>query len=229
MNKGIIGAIGFVSGLAIGYILGNKSIIDKFKSTKVEEVIEFTPEKKNDSEGDKEKTTPSKFEKPELDQLVKKYRIEEDQYTDYSENKREPYPPEDYLSPEEDDDEEEDIEPELHEEVKFSKPEIISLHEFENEKKNYETCTLTYYVWDDTVCDDHDNVITSPEDLIGDDALLCFGLGSNDSNTVYVCNDTRGTKYEIVKVDNSYQESVLGLKNIGLSVNKKRREDIDSD
>ena len=57
--------------------------------------------------------------------------------------------------------------------------------------------------------------------MIGDDALVCFGLGSDDPNTVYICNDKRGTKYEVIKVAASYQEQVLGMKDADLRFKRK--------
>lgn len=217
MKKALI----FLGGLASGFGLG--CIFSKLRSTKSEEVksdnkvlevIEFDPDK------DRKKAPIEK--KPDLDELVERYKVNDQE----EEN---PYPPEDYLPPEDDEPEEEEDD-EDPPEVEFSFPQIIPRLEFENEKKNYEVQTLTYYTYDDTVCDENEQVISSPEDLIGDDALVCFGLGSDDPNTVYICNDKRGTKYEVIKVNGSYQEQVLGItENNSYGTRKMRREDSDSD
>lgn len=214
----------FLGGLVSGFGLG--LLFEELKDRQANRVIEVVDFKRIPDES---KKAPH-IEKPELDQLVKRYRTEESNYEDYSKTSKDdisedPYPPEDFLSPEEDEADEEPPE------VEFSTPQIIPRLEFENEKTNYEVQTLMYYAYDDTVCDENEQVISSPEDLIGDDALVCFGLGSDDPNTVYICNDKRGTKYEVIKVSASYQEQVLGFVDKNTRVISKfvRREDSDTD
>ena len=217
MKKFLIFLGGFLSGGIIGMIIGQT--VKEEKKDDVLEVIEFKPnnQKKEEPKLD-QKAVATHIDKPELDTLIKKYRVEEEDYTDYSKPKDEES---------EEDDEPEDEEDESPE-VEFSYPQVISLSEYENEKVHYDTKTLTYYAFDDTVCDEHDQVVPSPEDLIGDNALVCFGLWSRDPNTVYICNDKLGIKYEVIKVNGSYQEQVLGLKDVTYkSTNTIRREDID--
>ena len=214
MKKALIFLGGLVSGFGLGCIfskLRNKKSEEVKSDNKVLEVIEFDPDK------DRKKAPIEK--KPDLDELVERYKV----------NDQEEENPEDYLAPEDDEPEEEEDDEEPPE-VEFSFPQIIPRLEFENEKKNYEVQTLMYYAYDDTVCDENEQVISSPEDLIGDDALVCFGLGSEDPNTVYICNDKRGTKYEVIKVSGSYQEQVLGItENNSYGTRKMRREDSDTD
>lgn len=247
MNKILIFLGGLVSGFGLGVVASN--LVKTKKEEEPLEVIEFNP--------DERKKVDNKFDKPELDQLVKKYRTDESNYNNYStagDKKKiqvieedNPYPPEDYLAPEDDEPEEEDDEEPP--EVEFSVPIIVSRLEFENEKPHYEVQCLTYYAYDDTVCDEQEQVVSTPEDLLGDDALVCFGLGSDNPNVVYICNDKRGTKYEVTKVNGSYQETVLGMKDADLRFKRKdyileeesdadlrfkrkdylRREDVDTD
>lgn len=242
MKKVLIFIGGMVTGFFAGFICGEK------KNTRIMEVIPVEPPKETAKTGS---VIP---EKPKLDQLVAKYRVKETDYVQYSdgqstdsglhdrsveaketdENPRESvlYPTDDEPNQEEDDEEDTDEVVEEMPEVKFSKPEIMTRMEFENEKKHYDTKTLIYYTFDDTVCDpdDGDSVVVTPEDLIGEDALVCFGMGSQDPNIVYICNDKTSTKYEIVKLDASYSESILGLKYQPKTVNKSvRREDSDFD
>lgn len=221
MKKALIFLGGLVSGFGLGCIfskLRSRKPEEVKSDNKVLEVIDFDPEK------DRKKTPMN--EKPDLDKLAARYRVEDKEDLNIDIN---PYPPEDYLAPEEDESEEEEDDEESPE-VEFSYPQIIPRLEFENEKKNYEVQSLTYYAYDDTVCDENEQVISSPEDLIGDDALVCFGLGSDDPNTVYICNDKRGTKYEVIKVNGSYQEQVLGItENNSYGTRKMRREDSDTD
>ena len=226
MNKGII----FVSGLVTGFLAGFV-----FEHHKKDTILEVIPVKEPE---ETQRTAKTVTEKPKLDQYV---QYSDSKSTDSGihdrsveadsevESPRESvlYPTDDAPDEEEND---EDDDPDLDEEPFSSKPDIMTLMEFENEKKHYDTETLTYYTYDDTVCNDKDEVIATPEDLIGEDALVCFGMGSQDPNVVYICNDRRSTKYEVVKVDAAYSETVLGMKYEPKVTNKsKRREDSDFD
>lgn len=99
-------------------------------------------------------------------------------------------------SPPEDDDEEE----------------IFTVTEEEMETyDNFEGIDLTYYAEDDILCDDQEQVIEDPEAIIGD-ALTKFGVKSGYPNTVYVINKRVRAIFEVLMVEGSYQEIVLGVK-----------------
>lgn len=81
------------------------------------------------------------------------------------------------------------------------------------EMEGYNEVTLTYYVADDVLCDERDEVV-DPErrdDMVGEANLDRFGHGSNDPNIVYIRNDNLEILYEIVRSPNSYAEEVHGL------------------
>lgn len=104
----------------------------------------------------------------------------------------------------------------LEEEIKFrtlDKPYIITHDEFYGAEKDYDTHTLTYYVLDDTLTDEHDKPLEQTDKLVGDDHLLRFGSGSKDRNIVFVRNDRLGIDYEIIRSKGSYLEEVLGMPN----------------
>ena len=104
----------------------------------------------------------------------------------------------------------------LEEEIKFrtlDKPYIITHDEFYGAEKDYDTHTLTYYVLDDTLTDEHDKPLEQTDKLVGDDHLLRFGSGSKDQNIVFVRNDRLGIDYEIIRSKGSYLEEVLGMPN----------------
>lgn len=89
------------------------------------------------------------------------------------------------------------------EEENESKPiRIISLSEFANEEE-FESVTLSYYD-DDVLTDEHDNPIDRPERVVGEDALVSFGEQSEDSDVVYVRNETLRGVYEIVRTNKNY-------------------------
>lgn len=87
----------------------------------------------------------------------------------------------------------------------------ISMEEIES-YDNFEDIDLTYYAEDDILCDDQEQVIEDPEDIIGD-SLTKFGVKSGYPDTVYVINKRVGAIFEILMVEGSYQEIVLGMKN----------------
>ena len=232
----------FVGGLIAGFFAG--IAYKEHSQDKIVEVIPVDPPKES------VRTSGTVPQKPKLDQLVAKYRTEEKDYVQYSdgqssdsgihdrsveatpedESPRESvlYPTDD--DPDEEENDEDDGDPEELQDPKFSKPWIMTLQEFENENKHYDTETLHYYTFDDTVCTDEDVVIPAPDDMIGEDALVCFGMGSQDPNIVYICNDRTSTKYEVVKVDAAYSELILGMKYEPKNGNKfVRREDSDLD
>lgn len=92
------------------------------------------------------------------------------------------------------------------------KPKIITVHQFDDENPWYEKKSLWFYEKDDTVADEEDKIVDDPCALIGFEALLSFGQGSEDSDVVYVRNNKLGVDYEVVRLDKSYQEVVLGIK-----------------
>lgn len=91
--------------------------------------------------------------------------------------------------------------------------EIFTVSEEEMEAyDNFEDISLTYYAEDDILCDDQDQVIEDPEAVIGD-VLTKFGLKSGYPDTVFVINKRVRAIFEVLMVEGSYQEIVLGVKN----------------
>lgn len=90
--------------------------------------------------------------------------------------------------------------------------EIFTVSEEEIETyDNFEDINLTYYAEDDILCDDQEQVIEDPEVVIGD-ALTRFGLKSGYPDTVFVINKRVRAIFEVLMVEGSYQEIVLGMK-----------------
>lgn len=90
--------------------------------------------------------------------------------------------------------------------------EIFTVTEEEMETyDNFEDIDLTYYAEDDILCDDQEQVIEDPEAIIGD-ALTKFGVKSGYPDTVYVINKRVRAIFEVLMVEGSYQEIVLGMK-----------------
>ncbi len=109
-----------------------------------------------------------------------------------------------------DDDEEDDIdedgaeEPQLvMEEYQNNPPEVIPLEEYSCLPSYLTTLTFHYFEEDDVLIDDGDMVVDDIDDVVGD-ALVHFGDGSDDDDTVYVVNGRLGLAIEIVRLHSSY-------------------------
>lgn len=89
-------------------------------------------------------------------------------------------------------------------------PYVISDEEFADEMPHFDKVTLYYYMTDDILTDDNEEPIVDIDDVIGYDALVT--LGNEQSNTIWVRNNRISTDYEVVRLNQSYQESVLGIK-----------------
>lgn len=74
---------------------------------------------------------------------------------------------------------------------------------------NFEDISLTYYAEDDILCDDQEQLIEDPEAVVGD-ALTRIRAKSDYPDTVYVVNKRLRAIFEVLMVEGSYQEIVLG-------------------
>lgn len=92
----------------------------------------------------------------------------------------------------------------------MGEPYVIALAEFATDEQQYAKETLTYYLGDNVLVDDAERPIDDVEGTVGEINLEHFGHGSEDDDIVYVRNDKRDIDFEIVRVDKSYVEFVLG-------------------
>lgn len=86
-------------------------------------------------------------------------------------------------------------------------PYLITYEEFANSGSHDQT-TLTYYVGDDTLADDNDEVVQ--ESLVGEKNLDQFGYMDSPEAAIYVRDVRSGVDYEIVRSKGSYAEEVAG-------------------
>lgn len=91
-------------------------------------------------------------------------------------------------------------------------PYIISVEDFEYSMNHLDKITLFYYDYDDILTDEMDEVIPDPTVVVGMDALTSFGDRSGDKNIVYIRNPHTKTDYEVVKMQDSFQERILGIR-----------------
>ena len=76
-----------------------------------------------------------------------------------------------------------------------------------------ESIPLTYYAGDYTLCDDGEQIIPDPEDVVGMAALnrlIEGGPGVHD-DVIFVHNTKTGINYEVMLEGGTYKESVAGL------------------
>ena len=183
MNKTFLA---FGVGLAVGvggtYFYLKQKYEEKL-SEQIQEVREHYQKKQERSKSKEEKGK----DRIAYESIAKRYQGSDEER---------PVDPAEQESPPEDDDEEE----------------IFTVSEEEIETyDNFEGISLTYYAEDDILCDDQEQVIEDPEAIIGD-ALTKFGVKSGYPDTVYVINKRVRAIFEVLMVEGSYQEIVLGVK-----------------
>ena len=93
--------------------------------------------------------------------------------------------------------------------VDESLPYLISDIAFSEENVGYDKVNLWYYNVDDVVLDEDEVIVDNIDYTIGWDVFKTL-----DTQTqAWVRNDAISTDYEIVRVDGSYEELILGLDN----------------
>ena len=204
MHKKLIGA---TIGGAVGYFIA--SVIVEYIKLK-EELTSFGPEvtavwideytqkeeiktMKNTEPAKKRDYTQffSSQDRPDLADLVKKYNGEKELEFD---------PP---VTPME---EEEELYTDSDEQLEDTPQPIrvITLMEYANDDE-YEHITLNAYDDDVVTEGSQDILIKNPEELIGEEALVSFGEGTNgDEDVVYVVNDNLKKMYEVVRTNKEY-------------------------
>jgi len=90
-----------------------------------------------------------------------------------------------------------------------SLPYRITSEEYSDENVGYDKLSLFYYNEDDVVIDEEEIIQTDIDYTIGWDALKSL----DSQSVVWVRNDSISTDYEIVLVEGSYEEIVMGLTN----------------
>ena len=89
----------------------------------------------------------------------------------------------------------------------------INLAQWADTVPAHEKVGLTYYEEDDTLMYDVNEIIVdNPDKLVGDFAEKFGTFKDEDPDMVYIRNLKTKTDYEIVRVKNSYQQAILGVK-----------------
>jgi hypothetical protein len=195
--------LGAAAGSGITYVL----IKDTYEQIAIEEVDEMKEYYEEKMKEDKKATIKSDVNsKPDLDVLAR----------ERAKGERIPYDKQ-YI-PEDERDEEEGLPPSeqyIHNDEKYrktmKKPYLIKPEEYSDENYHYDKLSYGYYVEDDVLVDDNEDVVTDITNTIGDEALLSFGEISEDPDIVYVRNERLAVDIEIIRMQESYKEVVLGM------------------
>lgn len=176
----------FAVGASVGALIAKK-IVEKRANSEIASVIETFR---------KEKTA----KKPEVAvESVEKLPEEE---------LRKVYMPEN-LDGEEDEDEEDENEAagrRISAEIESGKkPKLIKIEDFTSGCEYHDKVTLYYYIEDDILATEEEEMIDDRERLVGD-CLTKYGFVDNDEKTIYVRNTALSTDYEIVKVWSAFSD-----------------------
>lgn len=87
-------------------------------------------------------------------------------------------------------------------------PYILHKDEYMEDDFGHTQSTVSYYVGDDIMTDEHDTPIYGHTAMVGE---LRFGHGSGDENVVYIRNELLEHDYEVLRIDGRYEVEVLGL------------------
>lgn len=90
-------------------------------------------------------------------------------------------------------------------------PFLIGEEEFQQNDLAHENHTLIYYAGDDTLADENGGILGNRKTVIGKDALKHFGYISDMPNTLYVRNEGLRADYEVVRLEGTHSELVLGI------------------
>lgn len=86
-------------------------------------------------------------------------------------------------------------------------PYVLHQDEYFTDEMGYHQTTVTYYVGDDIMADDHDKPMYGFHEIMGE---LLFGHGTADKDTVYIRNERLELEWEVIRHPGSYCYEVLG-------------------
>lgn len=89
-------------------------------------------------------------------------------------------------------------------------PYVISKDEYFENAPEHTQVSITYYEGDGVLADE-DDPMDNVETIVGEDNLMRFGHGSDDSNVVYVRYEPNEIDYEISRSTGKFSEEVLNF------------------
>lgn len=196
------GVVGFLGGVAVGYLLGQRSM--RLTPTPPEELAKIT-EEVNAIRARREavKEVRERFEPAAEDIVVAGKRFAEDP-ANFDPDIRTEGP--DVIITRTAD-ENWDYEEEKQNRDSLA-PYVIHTDEFWANEMDFVQHTWTYYEGDDVMIDEVDVVVYNHNVKVGD---LLFGHGSGDPNTVYIRNEKMKMEIEVLREEGLYSIEVMGM------------------
>lgn len=242
----LVGPLLFLLGSFVGYLVGRKMSKDHYEQLANEEIesVKEYYEKRSTYNEDKKKNYKDKevanttdefrtnnnslirnsFENNPNERAKRNYNLYSSKSKDESDNESEKT----------EDDDEENVDAEVDVTVTGvdmaleDKPYIITDEEYNNEHDDYDKISLYYYVLDDTLCEENEEIIDDIDAVVGYDSLNLLST----QTTVWVRNERLQADYEIIGLNQSYSQTVAGFQEKNLTPreqyefrNKTRRDD----
>lgn len=197
----------FFGGIIVGGIVGIFGTKKYFEGLYHQKCEEFIKKYEDDAEALKNYVRMTDDYKTEDE--------EKDEEENESEDKEKTYDTVNYskiyeIKEEKDEDEEvseTDLEAfEEHQKSMDKPPRIISAEAYADLPGYIDQKCLTFYAYDEALCDENDEPINEPELLIGD-ALTKYNFIDSEEYVIFVMNYSLDTCYEISKIDASWMEA----------------------
>lgn len=92
-------------------------------------------------------------------------------------------------------------------------PYVIQETDFSEDYLNFDKISLTYYIGDDCLVDEDDDVIADPNQMVGNDNLSLENATDEHPNTVFVRNERMMADFEISMEPGKFSIEVLSVEN----------------
>lgn len=241
----LVGFLTFLGGSILGYFVGRKTSKDYYQQLadeEIESVKEYyektrtkNPERsgkyplKEDEESEfrtiNNPLVRSSLENNPSERAKRNYRLYS---TGKNENKTDNSITNVFdISEEIQEEEEDDVTVEEMEISSETTPYVITDEEYNNEYDDYDKISLYYYMLDDTLCEENEEIVDDIENTVGYDSLNLL----TTQTTAWVRNERLKADYEIIGLNQSYAKTVAGFTEKNLTPreqyeqrNKTRRE-----
>lgn len=196
----------FAAGAAIGVGGSFLYFKKKYKSEADNEVNEVRQYYQKKIEKEKERLDKLENESNKIDKAIEEYT---EKAKDISKKTKVKYNKisEDEKTQIGKENEEVKAEAESPEEDEPTKPYLITEEEFLNDKNDYDKISLTYYMFDDTLADESDEMIDIEENISSD----IYNQIAGSDEDLYVRNNTLQTDFEIMRVEGSFHDRYGGF------------------
>jgi len=102
--------------------------------------------------------------------------------------------------------------------INRTRPYLIDDREYSEEFDHHDKVSLYYYRIDDVLTEENEEIIDNVDGIVGYDALSALDM----QTTVWVRNEPLGIDYEIIGINKTYAETVLGIKQDGAMTPRER-------